>query len=106
MIGRGYKLHGHYEAVANMGATCITGRALGFIQVDYDNGTTNVFELSNVIINGMAFGDRTFHMEGNSWVVDEKNMLVASVTHNPSQGIFNKKKSLDYYEGFIYKVDD
>ena len=65
-----------------------------------------MLELSNVIINGMAFGDRTFHMEGNTWVVDEKNKLIASVVHNPSSGMFNKKKPLDYYEGHIYKVDD
>lgn len=89
-----------------MGATCVTGRAFGYIQVDYQNGTTHRLELGTVIINGIAFGDRTFHMEGNTWVVDEKNMIVVSVTHNPSQGLFNKKKSMDYYEGYLYKVDE
>jgi hypothetical protein len=79
MIGRGYKIHGHYESIANMGATSITGRSLGYIQVDYDNGTSNRFELTNAIIGGMAFGDRVFYFEGNSWCVDERNRLVASV---------------------------
>lgn len=61
-----------------------------------------------VILGGIAFGDRIFYLEGQTWFIDTKNKILVDLYMNPNNsGLFGKKKNpMNYYEGGIYRISD
>ena len=71
MIGRGYQIDGHIETIAQMHANSFTGKNEGFVRVIYDNTKAKQMFISVPgTLNGTAFGDRVFVLQGKQFGID------------------------------------
>lgn len=71
MYGRGYKVDGHIETVANMNANSVQGKNVGYLRITYYNtGAMHDYMMVPGIFSGTTFGDRVFNMSGKGLCID------------------------------------
>lgn len=72
MYGRGYKIDGRLEMVANINSNSVNGKNVGYIQVKFADQTIKVM-LAPGLITGTAYGDRMFYFTGKTICTDIEN---------------------------------
>jgi len=107
-----WKMYGHAEATAQFGANKITGRQVGPVFIEFQDGTKIEFELPSVVISGFLFGERIMEFIEICRFRDRKNNLALDLQFAPpappSTGFFSwfttKKPPSDYITGNIVQT--
>ena len=97
MYGHGYKFHGHFQTIANLGLNTITGSNFGRVIVEFENGSKMEFNNCKGYLCGITMGERIFYLEGPIYCIDYVNEYLGELYMNPPSGLFAKKMPLDYY---------
>ena len=104
MVGQNFKSYGNQELQASTGANSITSNTKGNYYVEYNDGTKHMIVPCNIHITGTLFGDRTFAVCDNLYVIDEKNDFISYIEFDPDDRnsfskMFSKKKTFpDYFK--------
>ena len=64
--GRGYKMHGIIQSKASLGLNCAKGSSPFPNYIEFEDGVEIEFGISQMVINGLLFGERSFNFEGIS----------------------------------------
>ena len=111
MMGKGFKLSGFNEILANLNPNSCLCRNKGKNMVFFENNHSEIVVFQPIImINGTAFGKRTFNYEGKMYFFCKKQRKFAEISFNPDKkslisGFFSKKgRNSDSFYGGIYTI--
>ena len=111
--GRGYIMHGTIQSKASLGLNCAKGMTPYPNYIKFDDGVEIEFGISQMVINGLLFGERSFNFEGIStyifksdYVIDRKNKIGTKLVYGPAEDSFFKKSQIPYdaVNGSIVKI--
>jgi len=109
-----YHFYGNGEWAASFSGNSISGGQKGTHYVEFKDGTVIEYDLPEVHVRGMIYGDRFFEYEGMMLVRDKKNDLQARIQFKTdlyfpkSGGWFSMRKKVptDYFKGSITALSD
>eukprot|EP01098_Paradermamoeba_levis_P006838 TRINITY_DN2846_c0_g1_i1.p1 TRINITY_DN2846_c0_g1~~TRINITY_DN2846_c0_g1_i1.p1 ORF type:complete len:369 (-),score=119.45 TRINITY_DN2846_c0_g1_i1:98-1204(-) len=107
-----YSFYGWGQWCAFFRGNCVKGHQKGPLFIEFPDGTKIEFNLPEVWVKGVLYGERIIEYEGEVSFKDEKNNLLAEVTISPpgSSGFISRlcgysdKPLSDYMLGDIYKI--
>lgn len=101
----GYRYHGCHELAATIGVNSATGCQMGPNIVELPNGARVTWELSQLEVAGVVWGDRLVHFERPIMFAlqSPQEQLQCTVRFGPvsSQGWLSAKRSMDAVSGVI-----
>ncbi|CAD8211443.1 unnamed protein product [Paramecium pentaurelia] len=110
IYGKGYRVNHRLCTIASISANSVSGINQGYTKVYfYESKNELIFLPCSGLYTGTLYGDKLFQMVGKFHVINLKHKLVAEIKLNPYPGSIWKKRREhldDYYEGFIYEVND
>ena len=64
MVGRGYKIYGTMQIDVNLRLNYVRGVNHCNMAIEYDSGEKVLFDLPEMLLNGLILGERTIYYEG------------------------------------------
>jgi len=111
MIGpdQAFHFYGHGEWTASFRGNSVLGRQVGNNFVTFKDKQTIVYELPEVWVRGVMWGERIVEYDGTVVFRDEKNGLYAELKFNPEpagwfSGWGKKRLPTDHFVGGIFEV--
>lgn len=105
-----YKFTGNCTWSGSTRANMIKGLQKGPCHIDFADGSRVTYELPDILIKGIMWGDRITELSNSMIFTDAKNGIEAEVVFNPAalgfiKSLFSKaKESADTIRGEIYKI--
>ncbi|CAD8126596.1 unnamed protein product [Paramecium sonneborni] len=110
IYGKGYRVNHRLCTIASISANSVSGINQGYTKVlFYESNNEFIFLPCSGLYTGTLYGNKLFQMVGKFHVIDLKHKLVAEIKLNPyPSSIWKQRRDHldDYFEGFIYEVND
>ncbi len=110
-VGKNFKSFGYQMPEASTGPNHIKAWTLGKYFIQFKDGQKYLIYPCDLEMTGTLFGDRTYQIKGQFYVVNLSGDFMSYIEFNPeTRGffgkMFNKKNTFpDFYSGFIAKKD-
>ncbi|KYQ96866.1 oxysterol binding family protein [Tieghemostelium lacteum] len=110
VVGRKFHYYGYGQWSASCLGNIVKGYQRGPHVIEFADGGKITWNLPDILIKGIFFGDRVTEFSGKTLFTDEANKLVCELKFNPhSLGFFKsliskQKEPSDTFIGNIYKV--
>jgi len=110
--GNSYKFYGYGEWVASFSVNAVSGQQKGRHVIEFQDGSKIVYNLPQVVLQGVLWGERVMNYEGTINFIDEKNGIGAVIYIPPPQDPISwaawwggaTKLPTDYLGGQVYKL--